>query len=160
MCSRLVPGAVILLATLLLCAGCFEPAELFEPAVVAPTVAPTVSVNPVITDSATPGPTQTLPTYWDVQVQVQSNGQAINPQILTVFRGGMGMNVIPAINIKVTRSDGVIETGQMLQPLYIGETVTLAGTTGNNDRVEVWAISPQGDSVKLFDQYVPFRSYN
>jgi hypothetical protein len=93
-------------------------------------------------------------------VQVQSNGQAINPQILTVFRGGMGMNVIPAINIKVTRSDGVIETGQMLQPLYIGETVTLAGTTGNNDRVEVWAISPQGDSVKLFDQYVPFRSYN
>jgi hypothetical protein len=160
MSTRLVLGSLIALVILLIAAGCSEPAELFEPAVIATAVPTTPLATVPVTTVSTPGPVQTLPSYWDVQVQVQSNGQAINPQILTVFRGGMGMNVIPEIDIKVTRSDGIVETGKMTQPLYVGQTVTLAGTTSNSDRVEVWVISPQGDSVKIYDQYVPFRSYN
>jgi hypothetical protein len=95
-----------------------------------------------------------------MNVQVQSNGQAINPQIIMTFRGGMGMNLIPRLELKVTRSDGVIETGEMTQPLSIGQSVTFNATTGYQDRAEAWAITPQGDAVKILDQYVPFRSYN
>jgi hypothetical protein len=122
-----------------------------------PTTAP-VSTLPTL--SPTPSPTQVLPDVWAVDVQVQSNGQAINPQVIMTFRGGMGMNLIPELDLEVIRSDGVVETGNMKQPLYVGKTVSLQGTTQNNDRAVVWAITPQGDRVKIIDQYVPFRSYN
>ena len=95
-----------------------------------------------------------------MEVQVSSNGEAINPQITATLRGGKGMNVIPAIDVKVTRSDGGVETGRIVQPLHVGSSVTLKGTTSNNDRAEVWVITPNGDSVKVYDAYVPFRSYN
>ena len=109
-------------------------------------------------DSVTPGPTGVLPDYWAVDVQTQSNGQAINPQIIVTFRGGMGMDLIQGLDIKVIRSDGIVETGQMIQPLNIGQSVTFGATTGYQDRVEIWALPPQGDEVKILDQYVPFRS--
>ena len=109
---------------------------------------------------STPGPTQTLPSYWSVEVQVSSNGKAIDPQIVMTFRGGDGMNLVPEIDMQVTRTDGVVETGKLTQPIDIGDTVTLPGTTGNYDRAEVWAVTPQGDRVKIIDQYVPFRSYH
>ena len=70
------------------------------------------------------------------------------------------MNVIPEIDITLTRSDGTVESDKMVQPLYIGKTVSLAGSTGNKDRAEVWVYTTQGDKVKIIDQYVPFRSYN
>ena len=86
--------------------------------------------------------------------------KSINPKIIVTFRGGMGMDLIQGLNIKVTRSDGVVETGQMIQPLSVGESLMFDATTGYQDRAEVWAISPQGDEVKILDQYVAFRSYN
>jgi hypothetical protein len=70
------------------------------------------------------------------------------------------MNVIPEIDITLTRSDGMVISDKMVQPLYIGKTVSLAGSTGNNDRAEVWVVTTQGDRVKIIDQYVPFQSYN
>ena len=102
-------------------------------------------------DSATPEPTGTLPWYWSMNVQAMSNGQAINPQIIITFRGGMGMNLIPRIELKVTRSDGIVQTGEMNQPFATGQSVTFAATTGT-DRAEAWAITPQGDAVKILDQ--------
>ena len=116
------------------------------------------TTTPVL--SATPGATETLPDVWEVEVQVQSNGLSINPQIIMTFRGGKGMNLVPELDLEVIRSDGIVETGKMTQPLYVGETVTLPGTTQNNDRAIVWAITAQGDRVKIVDKYVPFRSYN
>ena len=109
---------------------------------------------------ATPGPTQTLPSYWSVAVQVGSNGKAIDPQIIMTFNGGEGMNLVPEIDFQVTRTDGVVETGKLVQPLQEGQTITLAGTTGNYDRAEVWVITPKGDRYEIYDQYVPFRSYH
>ena len=68
-----------------------------------------------------------------MNVQAMSNGQAINPQIIITFRGGMGMNLIPRIELKVTRSDGIVETGEMNQPFATGQSVTFAATTGYQD---------------------------
>jgi len=149
---------------LALVAGCSQPAT---PAVTPePTVTETLvetaapTAIPTTEDSITPGPTQALPDIWSIEIQVGSNGEAINPQITTTLRGGKGMNVIPEINVKITRSDGVVETGRMVQPFHVGSTVVLDGTTKNTDRAEVWVVTPNGESVKIYDAYVPFRSYN
>jgi hypothetical protein len=112
---------------------------------------------------------QTLPSYWAVDIQVNSNGNAIDPQIVMTFSGGKGMDLIPEIDMQVTRTDGTVETAKMTRPLFVGKTVSLKGTYktgaaaeawGTKDRAEVWVITPQGDRVKIYDAYVPFRSYN
>jgi hypothetical protein len=156
---RLILAPAILLLLLLAVAGCTEPATILTgpAATPSPTPVPTTTLPEI---SATPGATEALPDVWDVEVQVQSNGLSINPQIIMTFRGGKGMNLVPELDLEVIRSDGIVETGKMTQPLYVGETVTLPGTTQNNDRAIVWAITAQGDRVKIVDKYVPFRSYN
>jgi len=159
---RLIFGSVIFVVLLLFAAGCTQPAQPAAtpaPTEVSTTLPPT-TIPPTATQVSTPGPTQKLPDIWSIDVQVASNGEAINPQIITTFRGGKGQNVIPLIEIQVTRSDGIVENGKMTQPLVIGQEVRLAGTAKNNDRAEVWATTPQGERVKIFDAYIPFRSYN
>jgi len=152
---------------LALVAGCSQPAaapvatpvptavETLVETTAAPTAVPTT-----IADSLTPGPTQTMSEIWSIEVQVASNGEAINPTITTTLRGGKGMNVVPEIDVKITRSDGVVEEDRMIQPLYVGKSIALPGTTKNTDRAEVWAVTPNGEKVKIYDAYVPFRSYN
>ena len=164
---KFVFGGIAFLMFLLVVAGCTQPAA--QQATPTQTAAPTTEV-PVTTETAmaapttlastTPGPTETLPSTQAIDVQVASNGQSINPQVILTFRGGKGMNVIPEIDITLTRSDGTVVSDKMVQPLYVGKTVSLAGSTGNNDRAEVWVYTTQGDKVKIIDQYVPFRSYN
>jgi len=161
--KTLVIAAILMLcAVLALAAGCTQPAT--PPVTPTPTVAvttaaatPTSSSTPI---SSTPGPTQTLPENWNIDVQVQSNGFAPDPQIITTVRGGKGLNFIQQIDVRVTRSDGIVENGKIPKPLKVGDFVSLAGTTVYQDRAEVWATTPQGDRVKIFDAYVPFRTYN
>jgi hypothetical protein len=154
------------LLLLLLTAGCTQPAS--QPATPVPTPAETAApatptVNPTSV-SDTPGPTQTLPEIWNIDVQVTGNGEAIDPQIVTTIRGGKGLNFILQIDVQVTRPDGKVETGTIKrQTTYrVGDSVSLPVTSqmGNVNRVEVWATTPQGDKVKIFDDYVPFRTYN
>jgi hypothetical protein len=156
---------MVLTLSLILAAGCTQPAAppaTPVPTTVVTTIAPTTEATPVPTTiaSSKPEPVQTLPSIWGVDVQVNSNGEAIDPQVILTFRGGKGLNLIPEIDIRVTRSDGVVEEAKMKQPLYVGQTVSLPGTRQNNDRAEVWAITPQGDRVKIYDDYVPFRQYH
>lgn len=161
-------GGIAFLALLLLVAGCTQtttqqatPVPTTEVATEAPTAAETTATAaPTTVTVATPGPTQTLQSNWAVDVQVASNGQAIDPEVILTFRGGKGMNVIPEIDLMLYKEDGTVESDKMVQPLYVGKTVQLQGSTGNNDRAEVWVFTPQGDRVKIIDQYVPFRSYN
>jgi hypothetical protein len=155
-------GSISLILVLLLASGCTQPAAPAatpQPTTVPQTV-PTTEVAVTTAALETPGPTQTLPSIWNVNVQIGSNGQAINPQIIMTFQGGKGMDLIQGIDMQVTDSNGNVTTGQILQPLSAGETISLPGTMGNNDRAEVWVITPQGDQVKIIDQYVPFRSYH
>jgi len=99
---------------------------------------------------------------WSLDVQVQSNGFAPDPKIITTVRGGKGLNFILQVDVRVTRSDGIVENGIIPKPLKVGDSVSLASTTapGYADRAEVWATDPQGVKVKIFDDYVPFRTYN
>jgi len=158
--------ALMLCMILAISAGCTQQPAPAPQATPSPTQEVTTATTPatVATQaaeaSATPGPTQSLPEIWSIDVQVQSNGESIDPQIITTFRGGKGQNLIPQLDIKVTRSDGVVETASMVQPFKVGQTVSLAGTRKNTDRAEVWAITPNGEKVKIYDQYIPFRTFN
>ncbi|MEI7648957.1 MAG: hypothetical protein WCJ47_04515 [Methanomicrobiales archaeon] len=163
--TRWVFSLFFVLVFLLLAAGCTQPAA--PAATPVPTAVETIATAtpaPVTTTSAslTPGPVQTLPDAWSIEVQVASNGEAVDPQITVSCMGGKGLNVIPQLDVKVTRSDGVVETASIKKPLYKGSSVSLRSTTapGYVDRTEVWAYTPQGDKVKIFDAYVPFRTYN
>ncbi|MDO8873871.1 MAG: hypothetical protein Q7V05_14250 [Methanoregula sp.] len=163
--NRWVFSLFFVLVLLLTAAGCTQPAA--PPATPVPTAVETVATAtpaPVATTiaSSTPGPTQTLPGPWGIDIQVESNGFSPDPQIITTVRGGKGYSVIPQIDVTVTRADGKVETGVIRKPLKIGDSVSLPITSamGNVNRVEVWATNPQGDKVKIFDDYVPFRTYN
>jgi hypothetical protein len=153
----------LVLLLLLITAGCTQTTT---PATPAPTAVETIATEAPTalptTLSLTPGPTQTLPEVWGLEIQVQSNGVAIDPLITVSCQGGKGLNFIQQIDVKVTRSDGVVETDAITKPLYKGKEVSLRSTTapGYVDRAEVWAVTPQGDRVKIFDQYICFRCYH
>lgn len=161
-----VAGTLLLCMALALVAGCTQP----ETPVATPTPTPmpsiaTTEATPVPTAvSVTPGPTQTLPDVWSMDVQVAGNGEAIDPQIVTTIRGGKGMNFILQVDVKVTRADGKVEMGTIPRKTtyHVGDSISLPITSqmGNVNRVEVTAIDPQGNPVKIFDAYVPFRTYN
>jgi hypothetical protein len=155
----------VVLVLLLLAAGCTQPATpAATPVPTAVETFATATPAPVATTAAssTPGPVQTLQDAWGIDIQVASNGEAVDPQITVTCTGGKGLNVITQLDAVVTRSDGVVETGSIKKPLYKGASVSLRSTTkpGYVDRTEVYAYTPQGDKVKIFDKYVPFRSYN
>ena len=170
---RFIFGSAILVALLLCAAGCTQPAQPVAtpaPTAVPTTLPPATTAAPVVTTLPTPGPTQTLPPNWGVAVDVASNSNAIDPQIVATFNGGKGLNLIPLIEVTVTRaSDGAVVTERMTQPLFVGKTVSIksspkpdaaAEAWGLKDRAEVWVTTPQGERVKIFDAYIPFRSYN
>jgi hypothetical protein len=163
--TRWVFSLFFVLVLLLFAAGCTQQAA--PAATPAPTAVETIATAtpaPVTTTSAslTPGPVQTLPDAWSTEIQVASNGESIDPQITVTYMGGKGLNAILQIDVKVTRSDGVVETGSITKPFYKGKSVSLRGTTkeGYVDRTEVWVYTPQSEKVKIFDAYVPFRTYN
>ena len=161
--ARSILGIFVVLVVLLITAGCTQTTPPVTPSPTAietatevPTPVPTTSL------SMTPGPTQVLPDVWSLEVQAQGNGEAINPLIIVSCQGGKGLNFIQRIDVQVTRPDGVVEKGEITKPLYKGKEVTLPITSqmGNVNRVEIWATTPEGNQVKIFDDYVPFRTYN
>lgn len=161
--TRSVFGVFLVLLFLLITAGCTQPTP---PATPAPTVVETIATEvptAIPTSlSLTPGPTQMLPDVWSLEVQAQGNGEAINPLIIVSCQGGKGLNFIQQIDVQVTRPDGIVEKGTITKPLYKGKEISLPITSqmGNVNRVEVWATTPEGNQVKIFDNYVPFRTYN
>ena len=164
--TRWVFSLFFVLVLLLTAAGCTQqpaaPAATPVPTAVETVATATPAPGATTVASSTPGPVQTLPDAWSIDVQVAGNGEAIDPQITVSCMGGKGLIVIPQLDVKVTRADGVVETGSIKRPLYKGSSVSLPITSamGNVNRVEVWAYTPPGDKVKIFDAFVPFRTYN
>jgi hypothetical protein len=160
----IISAAFVLCAVLVLAAGCTQPAT--PPATPTPTPAVTTAASTVTASqpvaSSTPGPTQTLPENWNIEMQVTTDGQSFDPHIIVSCQGGKGLNFIQRIEVTVTGSDGVVVKGVMDKPLYKGQSVSLRSTNkpgDKTDRAEIWATNPQGDKVKIFDAYVPFRTY-
>lgn len=121
----------------------------------------TVPVSPTMEATAislAPGPTQTLPPEYYVEVQVQKQNQEGVPTITVTFRGGTGMAFTEQVNIRVTRSDGIVETATMIKP-KVGDERNLKGTT-YDDRVEVSVLLATGDSYTIYDELVPYQSIN
>ena len=85
------------------------------------------------TVSLTPGPTQTLPEIWNIEVQVTHNGLSYDPQRSRQFVGGKGLNFIQQIDVRVTRADGAVENGIIAKPLYKGKSVTLNRVRSNRE---------------------------
>jgi len=163
--TLVIASACILCIVFVLAAGCAQtgtPPVTSTPTAVETTVPPTPTPTPTAV-SLTPGPTQTLREIWNLEVQVYGNGESIDPQIITVIRGGKGLNAILQVDVKVTRADGKVETGTITrQTTYrVGDSVSLPVTSqmGNVNRVEVWATDPLGERVKIYDAFVPFRQY-
>jgi len=161
--ARYCMSVFLVLLLMLITAGCMQTTPPATPTPTAvQTIATEVPTAVPTTLSMTPGPTQTLPEVWGLEVQAYGNGEAINPRIIVSCQGGKGLNFIQQIDVKVTRPDGVVVTDVISKPLYKGKEVSLPITSqmGNVNRVEIWATTPQSDKVKIFDDYVPFRTYN
>jgi hypothetical protein len=160
-----IASACILCIVFVLAAGCTQtetPPVTPTPTSVETTIPPTATPTPT-TVSLTPGPTQTLPEIWNIEVQVYGNGESIDPQIITAIRGGKGLNFILQVDVRITRADGIVETGTIERhtTYRVGDSISLPVTSqmGNVNRVEVWATTPQGERVKIYDAFVPFRQY-
>ena len=121
--------------------------------------------------SATPGsgsssgtlttvPTDVLPSQNIVQVDVLE--KEYNGDITVIFQGGMGMNSIKKVDVKLTRVDGTVQTATL--GTNKGDEVVLQGTRGEGslrgqtDRVEVWVTTNQVETYRIVDVLREYRS--
>jgi hypothetical protein len=105
-------------------------------------------------------PTDVLPAENFVTVDVSEKDYL---GIITVtFQGGMGMNSIKKVDIKLTRADGSTQTATV--GTKKGDEVELQGTRGSgsergpSDRVEVWVTTNQVQTYKIVDVLREYRS--
>ena len=123
------------------------------------------------TGSGTPGsgsnvgtlttvPTDVVPAYNMVQVDVLE--KEYNGDITVIFQGGMGMNSIKKVDVKLTRVDGTVQTATL--GTNKGDEVVLQGTRGEGslrgqtDRVEVWVTTNQVETYRIVDVLREYRS--
>jgi hypothetical protein len=82
--------------------------------------------------------------------------------IPVIFQGGMGMNSIKKVDVKLTRVDGTVQTATV--GTNKGDEVELQGTRGEGslrgqaDRVEVWVTTNQIQTYKIVDVLREYRS--
>lgn len=105
-------------------------------------------------------PTDAIPSYNMVQVDV---GEKDYLGIIPVtFQGGMGMNSIKKVEIKLTRADGSVLPATV--GTKKGDEVELQGTRGTGsergqaDRVEVWVTTNEVKTYKIVDVLREYRS--
>jgi hypothetical protein len=157
---RLILSLALVLAVLLVVAGCSSPPP--QP-VVTPTPSPTTpepttppTPVPTTKASTSPGPTDTLPQTWPLSFTVEKAGM-YSTTIITHFDGGKGLMYILRMDVRVTHPDGTVLTGGIDKP-RMGDTVEIAGTSGT-DRVEVMVTMASGVTYKVIDQQVPYKSH-
>jgi hypothetical protein len=110
--------------------------------------------------SFTPSPTDTMPDYLAVTVDVGEKDYL--GTIPVIFQGGLGQVNVKQIDIKLTRTDGTTQTATL--GTKKGDEVDLVGTrgsgamTGQPDRVEVWVTMNGGHIYKIADKLVLYRT--
>lgn len=149
---------VIILGVLLMAAGCSQPEPPVTPLPTpVPTEVQTQAPTPVPTTKAStePGPVDTLPAGWDLSVTVEKGGM-YSRTIITKFDGGKGLMYATQMTVRVTYPDGTVKTDSLIKP-KMGDTLEIIGSTGT-DRVEVMMLMASGDTYKIIDKQMPYRS--
>ncbi|MCQ8893874.1 MAG: hypothetical protein NQU46_04505 [Methanolinea sp.] len=99
-------------------------------------------------------PTVTLPPQSTVEIQVNEK-DPIYATLTVVFAGGKGQVAVRDILVRVTTPDGVI-TEKHLEANK-GAEVTFQGSR-TDDRLEVFVTLTNGQTYKIIDQMVPYRT--
>lgn len=156
---RTIFSLALVLAVLLIVAGCSSPPQ---PVVTptptpVPTPVPTTPPTPVPTTKASiiPGPTDTLPPQWPLSITVEKSGM-YSTTIITHFDGGKGLMFASRMDVRVTHPDGTVLTDGIAKP-RMGDTVEIPGTSGT-DRVEVMLTMANGGVYKVVDQQMAYKS--
>jgi hypothetical protein len=151
----------LVLAMLLVVAGCFSPSQpVVTPTLTpVPTTEPTTPPTPVPTTKASiiPGPTDTLPPQWPVSVTVEKSGM-YSTTIITHFDGGKGSIFVSRMDVRVTHPDGTVSSDFLPKSgIKAGATLEIPGTNGT-DRVEVLLTMANGEVYKIIDQQTAYKS--
>jgi hypothetical protein len=147
------PALAMLCIALLMVAGCTSP--LSPPA--APETTPPTGTPSQLPDLV-PKPTDVVPPYQQVAVQVSKNTVSTDPWISVLFAGGGGQSYVVSMTATVIRSDGGIET-QMASSPEINTNLMLTGTT-RTDRAIVNITYTDGKTYTVKDELVPFQNIN
>ncbi|MDD1664159.1 MAG: hypothetical protein LUQ32_02285 [Methanomicrobiales archaeon] len=162
MIRKIAPLLVLILFALAMGAGCTSPA--IPSGGGGPsggTQAPPATQSPSGTQGAfSPGPVVTVPPDYFVEFQVNKNMIFTNPAIDVFFSGGKGQIFLQKVLVEVQKSDGTIESREMVRPeggqISKGDKVTIRGTTGT-DRVVI-TVTILGKSYKIHDQLYEFKT--
>ena len=109
----------------------------------------TQTTNPLI-----PGPTQALPSDQVLVFQVDKDSVS---GAVSVMVTGPSRNVVDDIEVRLTRSDGQQQTGHM-KPSQKVDEIIIPGSRGT-DRVEVTVRFYSGETYKVIDKLLEFRSH-
>ena len=107
----------------------------------------------------TTAPTDAIPDYNRVLINVGENQFG---KISVIFQGGLGQIHVKRIDVKLTRADGTVQTATLGSNK--GDEVVLDGTRGEGalrgptDRVEVWVTMDNGVKYKTNDDLREYRS--
>ena len=153
---------IVLLCSAIAMAGCTG----IQTSPAAPAPASGTPAGSMTPDSGSPmgtlttKPTDVLPSYNMVHVDVLEKDYL--GVITVIFQGGMGMNSIKKVDIKLTRVDGTIQTATV--GTKKGDEVELQGPRGTGsergqaDRVEVWVTTNEVQTYKIVDVLREYRS--
>lgn len=147
---KLVTACVLLLAALVLAAGCVSSNN------PSPTTTPTQSGNPDF--SLTPSATDSFPDGKAVTVQIGRDPN--KPTITAIYSGGKGTNQISRIEVTLYRADDKeVITQQFGKEPKIGSELTFEGssTPSTSDRVKVVAYYYSGEVVVVSDDLYTYK---
>ncbi len=135
-------------------AGTGSPAVI--PQLPAPTpVPPALPATPAVTSSLSfdPAPTQVPPAAMVVTFQAERD--PITGLVTVTFTGGARYAVKDVV-IRLTRSDGIVET-KTVTLSEIGPIATLQGTKTGDDRIEVTARYFNGEEYRIVDRILEYK---
>jgi len=137
---------------LILVAGCSN--QIVTPPANA-TLTPTPTEIPINLSDLKPKPTDVVPTFQQVAIQITKNTVATDPWVSVLFAGGSGQSYVTELNTTIIRFDGIIETKSASYPA-INTNIFLNGTT-RTDRVIVNVSYTDGNTYTVKDELVGFQ---
>lgn len=146
----LLVGMVLVIAAVVLSAGCTGSGNAPAQTPASGTSAPSQQTAPGF--SLTPTPVDSVPSY--LKMTCDAEKDPLNAKITVISRGGDGLYMCKGLDVTAYLSTGEILTNSM-QP-DVGKELKLDGTKGV-DRIVVVAHYDNGDSYKIYDDVLEYR---